>query len=451
LFSYRQSAKCWSADGFRDQLRTPGIVTEDDPPTTVSDMVNLQLDPEGRLRYLQAIPRQQEEKPRSPQPVDWNVLFTAAGLDISQFQTTDPLWTSLADSDVRAAWTGRWPGTDRPLRVEAAGLEGKPVFFSLIGPWTKPERQHSDDTSRTRQFSQAIQIVFFLSIFFGALLLARRNYRRGKSDVSGAIRLASVVFALLFLVYLCRSHFMLESEALGAFIIFVSTALFVSSVAYLLYMVLEPYVRSRSPKMIISWNRLLLGQYRDPLVGRDILYGVMLGLLWCLMIQVRQVYLARLGAPPLTASLGALLSLRDGLGQMFGTIANSIQSTLVFFFVALLLRTVLRRDLLAGIVFTGLWATLNILQDTSYLQIAIPTEIVIYGVAAIVVFRFGLVALATGIFSANLLVNVPVTLDFSSWYATTAMIPHVLIAALSIWAFYLALAGRPLFKAGLLD
>jgi hypothetical protein len=39
---------------------------------------------------------------------------------------------------------------------------------------------------------------------------------------------------------------------------------------------LEPYLRRRWPERIISWNRLLAGEFRDPLVGRDILIGSLL-------------------------------------------------------------------------------------------------------------------------------------------------------------------------------
>jgi serine/threonine-protein kinase len=453
-FWYRQSPKFLSASDFRDQLLTPGIVTEDDPATTISGMVNVELDPEGRLTYLQAIPPQLEAKPGPTQTLDWNVLFKAAGLDPTQLQPADPQWTSLADSDIRVAWTGNWPGTDLPLRVEAAALRGRPVFFSLIGPWTKAERMQADKTTKASEVSQIVQTILFLAILTTAILIARRNFRRGRGDTTGSYRLASVVFALLFLVWLGRSHFMALSELsqlLGSLIILISTALFVSGVTFILYMAVEPYVRSHWPKMIISWNRLLLGQFRDPLVGRDMLFGVLLGLLWCLIIQLRQIPLEKLGAPPFTSSLGPLMGLRQDLGEIFALLPNSIQTTLIFFFLALLLRMLLRRDWFAGIAFTAIWAGLNILQDTSYLKIAIPSEIVIYGVAAIVVFRVGLVALATGIFTANLLINVPVSIDSSAWYATTSLIAPLMITALALWAFYLALAGRPLFKAGLLD
>ena len=56
------------------------------------------------------------------------------------FQQASPQWTSLGTADARAAWTGVWPGSTRPLRVEAAAWHGKPVFFAMIGDWNKPWR-----------------------------------------------------------------------------------------------------------------------------------------------------------------------------------------------------------------------------------------------------------------------------------------------------------------------
>ena len=142
-FWYRQSPDDMVAEGFRDQLLNPGIVTRDDPPTVLSGMINVELDPQGRLTYFQAIPPQKESASGQSAAFDWNVLFAAAGLDAAQFQKAEPIWNSLASSDTRMAWTGTWPGTTRPLRVEAASWHGKPVFFSLIGDWTKPDRMKS--------------------------------------------------------------------------------------------------------------------------------------------------------------------------------------------------------------------------------------------------------------------------------------------------------------------
>src|SRR5579864_7952345 len=52
---YRQSPDDMFANEFHDNLLTPGMVQENDP-TVTSGMINLELDPQGRLTYFQAIP-----------------------------------------------------------------------------------------------------------------------------------------------------------------------------------------------------------------------------------------------------------------------------------------------------------------------------------------------------------------------------------------------------------
>ncbi|MFZ0772793.1 MAG: serine/threonine-protein kinase [Candidatus Sulfotelmatobacter sp.] len=178
-FWYRQSPDDMVAEDFHGELLNPGIVTRDDPPATLSGMINVELDPQGRLTYLQAIPPQKQSSSAQPAGFDWNVLFGASGLDPAQLQKAEPAWNSLAAADTRMAWTGTWPGTARPLRVEAAAWQGKPVFFALIGEWTKPERMKSTEDSTGKKAQQVLGIVLFLSLFGGAIHLARQNYRQG--------------------------------------------------------------------------------------------------------------------------------------------------------------------------------------------------------------------------------------------------------------------------------
>ena len=117
-------------------------------------MVHVELDLQGRLIYFLAIPPELETPAKSPSTsYDWNILFTAAGLDQSQFQTTQPIWNSLGGADTRVAWTGKWPTTNWPLRVEAASWRGQPVFFSLVGEWTKPQRAKGDERTEAKKFA----------------------------------------------------------------------------------------------------------------------------------------------------------------------------------------------------------------------------------------------------------------------------------------------------------
>jgi len=442
-FWYRQSPDDMMAEGFRDQLMNPGFVTRDDPAQVLSGMVNVELDSRGLLTYFQAIPPQKENSTAPPVNFDWSVAFTAAGLDPTKFQKADPVWNSLADSDARMAWTGSWPGTTRPLRIEAASWHGKPVFFSLVSDWTKPDRVKTED-STGKKVRQVLVTLLFVVLYFGAVRLARVNYRRGRADREGALRLAAVMFALEILLWLCRSHMVAGIETLGLLIIAVSTALFVSSTTWMLYLALEPWVRRRWPQTIVSWSRLLSGQLRDPLVGRDILFGMMLGVLWVLTIEIRYAVLAHLGMAPNLAQTDYLTGGRQALGAWLTQIPSSILGTLGFFFLLLGLKLVLRKDWLAAITFVAIYALPQGLSS-QHVSVDLPMWIVVYAIAVLIVFRFGLIPLACAIFTVDMLSNVPFTVNFSAWYMSTFALTLLSVVALAGWGFYHSLGGEPLW------
>jgi serine/threonine protein kinase len=464
---YRQSSDSLVASDFHDQLMTPGIVTQDDPPTVLSGMINLQLDPQGRLTYFAAIPPQKQSTPKEPMQrereeekkaaatppaaspaasFDWNILFAAAGLDPSKLQPAQPAWTSLATSDARMAWTGTWPGTSRPLRVEAAAFQGKPVFFSLVGDWTKPQRMKSMEKKSIGEWiGRIFGLVLLCTLLVGSGLLARRNYRRGRGDREGALRLALVILALEMGLFFCRSHFSSIGDTIGLFVVAVSTGLFVSGVTWMLYMAVEPWVRRHWPQTIIAWSRLLAGQGRDPLVGRDILFGVALGIVWILVFQIHAIPEMHMGAAPFLSSTEALMGGREALGAWLRQWPQSIQTTLVFFFVLFGLKVVLRKEWIAAIVFIAIFALPRVLTG-AYMAVELPTQILVYGIAVLILLRFGFVSLACAIFTVNLMGNVPFSADFSTWYMTTSILALLSVAALAGWGFYHSLGGEPLWK-----
>ena len=447
---FRQSPSEMSPSGLWSGSFTPNVVTFSDPPTILSGMINLELDPDGSLLSFQAIPPEKEENLQPSRAPDWRLLFTAAGLDPTQFHSVESLWDSLASADTRAAWDGVWPVSSRPLHIEAAARRGKPVYFALTGPWTKPARMKKADQTRANKLSQIIGLSVALIIFVGGMLLAYRNNSRGKSDRQGALRIASLVLILELCICLFRSHFILTLDALGLLILALSTGLFVSLFMWTLYIALEPYVRRNWPQTIISWTRFLSGHFRDPLVGRDLLFGVILGICWGLVFEIGSLFLIRAGARPFLGSTEFLQGTRESVAVCLSTIVSSIQTTFVFFFLIVLLRVLVKNRWLAASIFVLLFTVPKVL-GTDHPLMEIPVWLVIYGVAAIAMVRFGLIVLALGVLTVDALLNVPITLDFSNWYATRSLSVLLSFVAIAAWGFYTSLGGQRLWKEDLFE
>jgi serine/threonine protein kinase len=447
---FRQSPREMSPVGYWSSSFTPNVVTFSDPPTTLSGMINLELDPDGRLLSFQAIPPEKEENPQPSRPADWLPLFNAAGLDPTQFHSVESVWDSLASADARAAWDGFWPGSARPLHIEAAARRGKLVFFALTGPWTKPERMKQAERTRANKLSQIIGLSIALIIFAGGLLLAYRNHSRGRSDRQGALRLAYLVLALELSICLFRSHFVLTMDAVGLLILALSTGLFVSAFIWMLYLALEPYVRRNWPQTIISWTRFLSGHFQDALVGRDLLFGVILGICWGFVFELGSLFLIGAGARPFLASSEFLQGTRETVAVCLSSIVNSIQTTFVFFFLIVLLRVLVKNRWLAASIFVLLFTVPKVLGSDHPLM-ETPVWLVIYGVAAIAMVRFGLVVLALGVLTVDALLNVPITLDFSNWYAARSLCVLLSFVLIAVWGFYTSLAGQRLWKEDLFE
>jgi len=293
--------------------------------------------------------------------------------------------------------------------------------------------------------SQYIGITVLTCLMIGAAYLARRNYRQGRADREGAFRLAAVMFALKISIWLCSMHFTASLGTFGMLILDLATAVFIASVIWILYLALEPWVRRRWPQALISWSRLISGQVRDPLVGRDILFGVMLGLTWILLFQLRYIPMMRLGAVPGLGSSEFLEGGRSALASWLGRIPGSIFSTLVFFFLLLVLKVILRKDWLAAIAFVAIYALPRGLTST-YVAADLPSQIVIYGVAVLIVYRFGLVPLAVAIFTANLLGSVPISSELTAWYTSSTLWALLSVVAIAGWGFYHSLGGDAVWQ-----
>lgn len=435
-----------TASQFHDDLLTPGMVTFDDPERVISGMINVQLDAAGRLLQFHAMPPQFQEKPGKPTPVDWAPLLAAAGVDPAQLQPADPQWVFLDPADVRVAWTGKWPGTDRPLRVEASGWQGKPVGFAVMGPWTKPDRMPAggEDTGARMFILSGIGLAAILS----APLLARYNLRRGRGDRRGAATLAASIFVVQMTLWLTRCHFVPSLGTFAMFLLAICTSVFYAVAIWTFYLAVEPYIRRHWPHAIIASTRVLSGRVRDPIVGRDILLGAAVSLVWRLFSHSLTAWQGP-SARPDFVSPELLLGLRSALSECIEVVPHAIRETLLFFLVLFLFRVLLRNQWLAAAAFTALFTSAVMFSNASWLDTAATA--VIYAMIAGVVMQFGLLALASAILIDGIIGDLPFTVNTSAWYFGTSLLMIVFTVGFLAWAFRQAVAGQNLFSTGLTD
>jgi predicted Ser/Thr protein kinase len=450
-FWYRQSLTPLTAETFHDDLLTPGVVGLDDPPPTEAAMVRVDLDSQGRLLYYERMPAQlQKPLTDPPKPVDWSALFSAAGLDTAQLQPTEARWTFLAASDTRAAWTGTWPGSNRSLRVEAAAMRGRPVVFSLIGGWPSEDRAAEDPKTAGQQIAVLILAALALVFLGGAALLARRNLRDNRGDRRGALRLAVFVFWVQMALWLCRGHFTASIGTFGIFLLAVCTSVFAAVVVWGVYIAIEPYVRRRWPQTLIGWSAVLTGRFRDAVVGRDVLIGVLAGVGFAAMAGVVNLVFHHSGDAPIRVTPEALLGLRSALGIGVALLPGAVRNALLFLFLLFLLRAVFRNQWVAAAVFGLIFAAVGFFGGDQAWVTAIEAFLA-FALTAFLLLRWGLLALIGEYFANNVFNAIPFTSHTSAWYFGYSIFMLAAILGLAVWGFRTATAGRRLWRANLLD
>jgi len=438
-FSYRESPRPLEPQSFDDL----GSVYWDDPPRTISGMANIRLDLTGRLQRFEAIPPQLDTSPAPAQPPDSAPLFGAAGLDLKSFQPADPQWTPLAATDARAAWTGSLPGPPATkVRVEAAWWRGKPVYFQIIGPWNQPDRMPNAQTQARPDY--------VWSVLSGGLIIAAflawRNLRLGRGDRQGAFRLAAFASLANLAQFLSRAHLATASggydllgEALG-------DALFTGAQLWVAYIALEPAVRRFWPRTLITWTRVLAGRWQDPLVSRDVLIGLLVGLGYDLVFAGGNAIEMRLGAiPPADTFLDSLLGFRRTTGIVLERLLVGLFASLLFFLLFFLLRVILRKEWLAGAAFI-LFFVIGRGFTSTYPVTNVPANLIVYGVIVYMLLRCGLLSLVVTIFITDLLPELAFTTNFSAWYGAGSLVVVLLVAAIAAVAFRNALGGQRLLN-----
>jgi serine/threonine-protein kinase len=359
-------------------------------------------------------------------------------LDQSRFQPADPQWTPLANWDTRAAWTGAVQPTGAKLRVEAAAWRGRPVSFRIVGPWTVPARMDPPDSGQ----SEIAWLAIIYLVIAAAGLLAWYNFRARRVDHRGAVRMCAWYFVCLAGEAFLDMHHSATRQELSGFWRVVSVAFLNAGIVWVFYLALEPWVRRRWPHTMISWTRYTTLGIRDPLVGRDLLYGAGCGAVAGILVVMET---ALRGGEPSFPSLNALLGVRHEIAEMLNAVPDALSSSMIFFFMLFLLRVLLRKQWIAATAFVAIMSVIPAIGSPTP-WVDIPENALLFGVLAFVLLRFGLLAAIVAFASLDLLSACPPTLDLTAWYIGLVPIPLLAVASIAVYGFRTSLAGRPLFQ-----
>jgi hypothetical protein len=352
-------------------------------------------------------------------------------------------WLPPFAFDRRASWSGQTPERrDVTLRVEAASYRGRPVWFGVFGPWSRPSRQGGSPVTPSERAGAIVLASIFLLLLAACVTLARRNLRLGRGDRQGAWRLAMYVFALGLLSWVLGGAHVPTLYELYLFCSAAGGSLFLAAFVGAAYLALEPIVRRRWPHVIIGWSRVLSGKISDALVGRDLLIGVAAGLI----IQTCGGFMLLSHSNParLILVLDGLTGLRQAMSALSVTLGTTIFLCLGICLLYAASYIGLRRHWLAGGVVVGLLTVPDLLGSGLAPDSVASTLNTI--VSIVVLTRFGLLALMASVYVSGLLDFFPVTTDLTQWYASTDLIGVVAILALAVWAFRTSLGGQLVFK-----
>jgi hypothetical protein len=356
-------------------------------------------------------------------------------------------------ADHRFAWARPPAGPDDAFLVEAAVAGGRAVWFEVRYPWNEDVVRTSarlfydqgfggEPDSPGKRYANVVGIALAALALFGGLVVARRNLRLGRGDRRGASRLAVGVTATLAISWLLDEHHVADAHEWYLVVSFAGRALVLAGIVWWTYVAFEPFVRRHWPRQLISWNRLLAGVVRDPLVGRDVLIGFTAGAAITVVLLGTSLVPAWLGLPAermAAPTWHAWLGPRQAISLLLQLLTNSLLDAFSALFIVVLTRTTFRNDWVAAVVAAALLALPDLLMS-HHPAIAGAAFFLVYLFGVMLLIRVGLLAVIALRFVIDLLQAYPIVLDTSAWYASLGLSALIVLAVLTALSVRVALS-----------
>lgn len=271
---------------------------------------------------------------------------------------------------------------------------------------------------------------------------AWRNWKLRRANPFGASVLAGG-FVVLGLAgwLLAAKHVPVAADELSMFTGTLGRVLFDGLLLWLAYLALEPWVRRTSPWRVISWNRLLEGRWQSPLVGRDVLIGVTAAAGFVALVQLLRAVPAWSGRAP-DPKLVWDATFTEGAGSLLLTVQIALMVALRYFFMFFLLLLICRREWLVVVPVVIIWAV-PYAHGGDYLLVRAACGL-LFAVVNLLVLRVGLLAFIAFNVTEEVLIYMPVTTDFSAWYAGISTASLLLVAGLATYGVWAACRHRSL-------
>jgi hypothetical protein len=442
-FRYRQSPQPIQANYVSTAY--PWLIYGSNPVASTPGDITLGLDTQGRLQSVRVVPLPQQNGATAATPsFDWRGLFERAGLDFSQAKAAPIGWYANQLMDEQFAWEATHEGKN--IQVHGAGYKGRVVLFDVLGPWEHPVQTEYDQPA-----TRYIGWIFFglvLCIELLCLFFARKNIQLGRGDTKGALKGAIATFATCFVWLLLAAHRYPNGDwYFEWWQIILGRSVGLALQWWVLYMALEPYIRRTYPEALISWSRLVAGNIRNALVGRDILWGVGFGAVtaaiqlltvalpsWFPIKSVTPAFLPDLFRE-VPVFLGGLC-LRAGTALVDGLGAVAI----VF-----LAWKLFRSKTAALIAITFFWTMLTIVPENPLAEL--PFSILLALVFLVCLIRTGLFGLIIAFYTQFTLILGCLTVDFGRWYAPRGVVVVLVVFAIAAYGFWTSTSGRNRFGA----
>ncbi|MCB1024797.1 MAG: hypothetical protein KDB79_10425, partial [Acidobacteria bacterium] len=343
-------------------------------------------------------------------------------------------------------------------RINGSALYGKPIEFKITPPWHEPA---GNVQQKIKQTGVPPVFVFYLVILFlvflGSILLVRYNLKKGSGDLAGAVKLAIFIFVVVFISYLLKTDWAPEmGDLLFRFFALFAASLSIPLTVFVVYLAVEPLIRKRWTEVLVSWNRLLRGEFRNPMIGRDILVGFFLSACTTILC-FGSTYLGYLIDADLifepfhNRNSLYLNGIATSLGNLLDMIPAAVAGAFVVLFLLLIFSLLFKKRWIAisaTFAFFVLTALPGAISQNDWLVFVYAILGGVFGLFATL--RFGFVA-AIGFIFMNLLNSVTVTFDPSGFYFQTTIMAFAVAFGIAIYAFFISIGGQPIFSGEVLE